>query len=73
MPKAGLMTRLRFYKPFLTLDLLAEVLFQSFAQKARGEAQQKPKERKQRANLSEYIKPLLAVIPYIPTQQAVDK
>ena len=49
------------------------MLFEPFAQKTRGEAQQKPKKRKQRANLPEYIQPPCAVIPNIPTEQTVDE
>ena len=35
------------------IELFLEMLFEPFAQKARGKAQQKPKKRKQRANLPE--------------------
>ena len=49
------------------------MLFESLAQKTRGEAQQKPEEGKQRANLPQYIQPPRAVIPNIPMEQTVDE
>lgn len=57
----------------VTLPREAKLLFQKLAQHACGKGQQKPTQRKERADLPEQIKRAGAVVPHVPVEQLVDQ